>query len=103
MLRLSDEVKIRILEEYKRIGYKPTKIASNIHHFCGYNFNPTTIGRFIEKFEQSTCIKTLEGQGRPTLITDDLLQIVHDSLKQNDETPMTQIKKKLREKGHFIS
>uniref|UniRef100_A0A915KVP4 Transposase n=1 Tax=Romanomermis culicivorax TaxID=13658 RepID=A0A915KVP4_ROMCU len=99
--RISDQLKIRILEEYKQLGWKPTQIAKNVNE-RGYACHSTTILRLLQKYEKTGSLSNLGGQGKKSTISFYVLEIIQRTLDENAETTTTEMQKVLDDHGYSL-
>ena len=86
---LSTYSKQRILYYYRN-GLRPSQILSALR-VEGIISCRQTVSRFILRFLARGTISRKEGSGRPSVITDRVLQLVEQAMKSDDETTATQL------------
>ncbi len=96
---LSAPTKLRILEEIKAIGYKPTEVLRNLR--CrGYKLSKSSVIRVHQRYLESGDISRRPTPGRPSKIKNPaLLSFVQDAMDANDETTGKELKEQLTEMG----
>ena len=75
---------------YYRNGLRSSEICSALR-VEGVYTSRQTVARFLLRFQARGTIARKEGSGRPTVITDRVLQIVEKAMKANNETTATQL------------
>lgn len=98
--QLGFATKLRILEEIKRFGYKPTLIASLLRHL---NVNKFHVIRVYKTYKETTSVARRLGSGRKSKITPQMLQIVNEQMLKDDETTAYQLHNLLNSRGFEIS
>ena len=86
---LSTYEKQRIVN-YHLNGLFPSQILSALN-VEGIFTTMQTIARFIARYEHSGSISSKEGSGRPSKITDRVLQLVETRMREDDEATATQL------------
>ena len=98
---LSMYEKQRILFYYRN-GLKPAEIASAFRVEGMYTCR-STVGRFLKRFLATGTISRKEGSGRPSEITEEVLELVEQAMKADDETTATQLHALLVSHSVYIS
>lgn len=98
---LSMYEKQRILFYYRN-GLKPAEIASAFRVEGMYTCR-STVGRFLKRFLATGTISRKEGSGRPSKITEEVLELVEQAMKADDETTATQLHALLVSHSVYIS
>ena len=98
---LSTYEKQRILYYYRN-GLRPSQILSALR-VEGIISCRQTVSRFILRFLARGTISRKEGSGRPSVITDRVLQLVEQAMKSDDETTATQLHVLLRVRSASVS
>ena len=62
-----------------------------------------TIARFIKRFIETRSICRKEGSGRPSKVTDQVLELVEQQMREDDETTAVQLHHLLTSHGIYIS
>ena len=99
---LTNYCKLRIIQLYyqRRISY------GNIVEVLkaeGLKVPKKTVWKTIQKYKSHGTIYRLPGSGRPFKLSDDVITLIEEQMKRNDETTATQILKMLEERGHKVS
>ena len=84
---------------YMRLGYKSTTITALLLGE-GLTVSVTSVCKLISKYRQTGCIRHRPGSGRPTKVTPEVLRIVEEQMRKDDETTATQLQKVLVDSGH---
>jgi len=97
----SSYVKQRIIYFYQQ-GYRPPTISSILQeeHISASRVG---IAKFLSKYKQTGSISRTPGSGRPTKITNEIMAIVEETMREDDETTAHQLHQILTSKGHQIS
>ena len=98
---LSTYEKQRILFYYGT-GLSPSQILSAMRVENTYTCRQT-IARFIKRFLATGSISRKEGSGRPSKITDQVLELVEGQMRADDETTAVQLHVLLVSNGFDIS
>ena len=91
----------RIIYFYS-LGYKSTSIVELLREES-LNVKVSAVCRLIKKYKETGTIARRMGSGRPTKITPEVLRIVEEQMKKDDETTAVQLQKILVDKGHALS
>ena len=91
----------RIIYFYS-LGYKSTSIVELLREES-LNVKVSAVCRLIKKYKEMRTIARRMGSGRPTKITPEVLRIVEEQMKKDDETTAVQLQKILVDKGHALS
>ena len=90
--------KLRILHHYYQ-GQKPY----TIYKTEGLQTSRRGVSKFIKKYVETGMINRRSGSSRPTVITGDVLKIVEEQMRVDDETTAMQLYTILHKKGYPIS
>ena len=99
---LSTYCKLRIVQLYfqRRVSYQN---VVNILKLEGIKVSKKGVWTTIQKYKRHRTISRLPGSGRPYKITSEMLRLIEDRMKDDDETTATQLVKLLEDQGHQIS
>ena len=61
------------------------------------------VWKFLKRHEETGQLQRQEGSGRPTVLSDEIKEIIEAAMQNNDETTATQLKAILQEQGHNVS
>ena len=69
----------------------------------GIKVSRAGVWKFLKRYENTGQLQRKRGSGRPSVMSDDVKQIIEVVMRNDDETTATQVKAILREQGHDIS
>lgn len=98
---LSTYEKLRILYHY-RAGFRPAEIFRELR-LEGITCCRQTVARFLKYYLHSGVISRKEGSGRPSKITDRVLALVEQAMREDDEATAVQLHTLLTQHGVNIS
>lgn len=97
----SSYVKQRILRFYEQ-GHRPPTISALLREE-DINASRVGIAKFLTRFEQRGSISRASGSGRPSKINNEVMAIVEEKMREDDETTAYQLHRILTSKGYQIS
>lgn len=97
--KLSTPTKLRILEEFEKIGWKPAQISKNLNSTGFYSTSRWSVNRFLSNYESRTHISRSEGSGRKSAISPLILSLIQEQMEKDDETMAYQIQHLLKQQG----
>ena len=98
----SDYVKQRILFFYSLLGYRPSRIALLLA-MEGISVSKTGVAKFISRYLATGSIVRQPGSGRKTVISPEILRLVEDQMRADDETTASQLHVILTRLGYKLS
>ena len=95
---LSTHAKISILFYYRQ-DYRPYTIAK-ILQVQDIRCSRESVRKFIQRYEKTGTIGRKEGSGRKTKITEEMMKIVNEQMRKDDETTAHQLQRRLERNGY---
>ena len=93
--------KVQILMLYSN-GYRAPKIKKLLKEE-GIRISCVSIWKFTSRYEKTGCVARKEGSGRPAKISPEIMALVEEQMRANDETTAFQLHKMLNEGGIDVS
>ena len=87
---------------FSSLGYKSTSIVELLREE-GLKVRVSAVYRLLKKYRETGTIARRPGSGRPTKITQEVLRIVEQQMRRDDETTAVQLQKVLADEGHSLS
>jgi transposase len=69
----------------------------------GFKATAQGVIKFLKRYKMTGSVERKRGSGRQSIVNDDILEIIEDSMTKDDETTATQLKKILDNEGHCVS
>ena len=102
MAVLSKYAKQRILA-LKESGVTSSGIVVQILENEGITTSAQTVRHFYIRYCQSGSIARRRGSGRPTILTDGVLQTIDQTMRENDETMVADLQRFFHQQGFEIT
>ena len=93
--------KVWILMLYAN-GYLAPKIEKLLKEE-GIRISRVSIWKFISRYEKTGCVARKEGSGRPAKISPEVMALLKEQMRANDETTAFQLHKMFNERGIGVS
>lgn len=93
----------RIMIRLHNKGMNGVQIEKELRVEHNISVTSQAVNRFLRYYKIKKCIARKQGSGRPSKITETVLQLIEDAMNNDDETTATQLQSILRCNGNNIS